>query len=87
LTHIDNDNSTLIESLATLKPGRYDSEEVFDEKREKMERYRRLGACQATCGDTGNQKTLFINASIQGEGNDGDAHQLPWIVDIALPRG
>lgn len=80
LTHIDNSASTLVESLQTLKPGKFDSDEVKEEKRVRLERLRAEAKCEARCED---KKTLFVNASIQG---DGDALQLPWIVHIDLPR-
>lgn len=80
LTHIDNGASTLIESLATLKAGKFDSEEVKEEKRLRLERLRMEGRCEARCEDG---KTLFVNASIQG---DGEELQLPWVVHMDLPR-
>jgi hypothetical protein len=80
LTHIDNDASKLIESLATLKPGRFDADEAKEEKRVKAERLRAERMCEARCEDG---KTLFVNASIQG---DGEELQLPWIVQMDLPK-
>ncbi|KAL2213031.1 Metallo-dependent phosphatase [Sarocladium strictum] len=80
LTHIDNGASTLIESLATLKPGRFDVDEAKEKKRVKAKRLRAERRCEARCEDG---KTLFVNASIPG---DGEELQLPWIVQIDLPR-
>lgn len=80
LTHIDNGASTLIESLATLKPGKFDSDGTREEKRARLQSLRAEGSCEASCEDG---KTLFVNASIQ---SDGEALQLPWIVKIELPR-
>ncbi|KAH6686694.1 Metallo-dependent phosphatase-like protein [Plectosphaerella plurivora] len=85
-THIDNGRSRTICSMASLTPSRFDSEEVANEKREELESHRRVGACTASIGGEDAQKddgqqTLFINAAME------ETFQLPWIVDIELPRG
>lgn len=71
---IDHGNSTTIHNLATL------------ERKEGQETER---FCRARYSDVDPSKaaeTLFINAALQGEDGLG-LDQLPWIVDIDLPRG
>ncbi|KAM7203829.1 Metallo-dependent phosphatase-like protein [Naviculisporaceae sp. PSN 640] len=93
-TAIDNGNSQLIESLGTLKPGKWDSPEVVEEKRKKLEGYRGQGYYGTvhradieegeviTPLEKGKQ-TLFVNAAIQGLDREEGQH-FPWIVTIHL---
>ncbi|KIV85780.1 hypothetical protein PV11_01438 [Exophiala sideris] len=87
-TAIDNQNSTVIEKLGSLKKGSFDSDEMAEEKRVKLERLSRKG-CSTTshCAQDNypmqvGKQTLFINASIMGS---EDFVQRPWLVDIELP--
>ena len=89
-TDIDNERSFVIEKLAGLKAGPFDSAEDAVTKREKMKRYTHDRCCTTShcTGDahtlgTG-QQTLFVNASIMG--NEEQPVQKPWLVDIELPR-
>ncbi|KAG9774423.1 hypothetical protein ABEF93_000053 [Exophiala dermatitidis] len=86
-TAIDNDNSPVIEKLATLRPNSFDSEETAMKKREKLEKLR-LNRCATTSHRKqdkyqlqGGRETLFLNASIMG---GEEFPQRPWVVDIEL---
>lgn len=91
-TDIDNDASVVIETLATLRPNKWDTPEMAKEKNATLQRlnaqgYRHTSHCaqdkhpiqptQAT--------TLFVNASVQPMSEEGLHHQLPWVVEIELP--
>lgn len=84
-TDIDNDQSLVIENLASVQSRKFDSPEVVRGKVAKLRRYEQQGYCKVTTQllRRGTQ-TLFVNAAIQGF--DDDSQQLPWIVDINLPR-
>lgn len=92
LTDIDNDRSEVIEQLSTLRLGRYDSAEDGDRKEEKVAKYTAQRFCGTSlCRTSGKDETrskaltetLFVNASIKGDGDMPT--QFPWIVDIDLP--
>jgi hypothetical protein len=81
----------VVETLATLRAGKWDSPEVVAGKRERLEGYVVRGYCTARCGSVeslGGQQTLFVNAAIQGleEEEEGGGFQLPWVVEMELPR-
>jgi hypothetical protein len=87
---IDNGASAVVESLATLRPGRWDSPDTIAEKDARLRSlnnkgYRHPSHC---AGDehpiTPGQSTLFVNAAIVPESEDG-GQQLPWIIDLELP--
>ncbi len=89
-TDIDNDKSTLIEKLAGFQHSRFDTLEAREEKAEK-ELYHRQKGYYATSHCVGDAQpleyrvqTLFINAAIQG--TEENPLQLPWLVDIDLPK-
>lgn len=89
-TDIDNDESTLIEKLSGFQYARFDTVEDREEKAEK-ERYHRQKGYYATTHCVGDAhplehgaQTLFINAAIQG--TEERPLQLPWLVDIDLPK-
>lgn len=89
-TDIDNDKSTIIEKLSGLQHSKHDTPESKEEK-SKKEQYHRQQRCYATThciGDTNpleyGPQTLFINASI--EGTEGNPLQLPWLVELELPK-
>ena len=86
LTHIDNNQSQLIETLASLTASRFDTEEDIKQKEEKLQTYRKARVCEARCEDDKGANTLFVNAAIQGQGEGPDAFHLPWVIDIKLPR-
>jgi Icc-related predicted phosphoesterase len=84
-TDIDNDESSVIEALSTLRARKFDSiEDVKTTKRRKA-RYERQGYCDAVnLGLEDGVHTLFVNAAIEGE-SELEQH-LPWVVDVELPR-
>ncbi|KAL8938007.1 MAG: hypothetical protein Q9211_003408 [Gyalolechia sp. 1 TL-2023] len=89
-TDIDNDNSIVVEKLSSLRPSKSDTREIQQEKAEKTEQYR-LDRCCSTSHCTGDahplehgKQTLFVNAAI--EGTVGYPLQLPWEVELELPR-
>ncbi|KAI9719667.1 MAG: hypothetical protein M1812_003438 [Candelaria pacifica] len=89
-TDIDNDKSTVIEKLSGFRHGKFDSPESKQEKTEK-ELYWQQQRCYATSHCIGDanpleygSQTLFINAAIQG--TEENPLQLPWLVDIELPK-
>lgn len=77
----------MIETLAGLKPGKFDTPELVSEKQEKLKQYTAAGSCQAGFSfEDGNHlqrgmQTLFVNAAIQGL--DENQQLLPWIADTA----
>jgi hypothetical protein len=88
-TAIDNEHSTVIASLASLRSSSFDSEEDTAEKQLRLNKL-----AQDKCAMTSHgvddehpllrgEQTLFINASIEGE--EG-IFQRPWIVDIELDK-
>ena len=87
---IDNEQSTLIERLSSLRPGGFDTSELAAYKEQKLRRYTSSGYCEASLvqGPYGplrkGKETLFVNAAIQGL--EENTMQLPWIVDIGLAR-
>ena len=88
-TSIDNENSTIVERLATLRASTFDSDEATLEKRAKLEKLKH-NKCAATSHrnkddyqlDAG-KETLFVNASIMGH---EDFTQRPWLVDLELAK-
>ena len=95
LTHVDNDESAVIEQLSSLKAGKFDSIEDIKHKEQKAENYARQRYCTASQlqerpeGEiSGPATTLFVNASIKGGGDDDDDEDSihhPWLVEIDLP--
>ncbi|KAK5740765.1 hypothetical protein LTR17_004355 [Elasticomyces elasticus] len=78
-TDIDNDASSLCESLATIHPRKFDALEDIAGKAEKLRLLKDQGYCTASSTSNRDQ-TLFVNAAIEG-----DEEHLPWIVEIPLP--
>ncbi|KAJ3483020.1 hypothetical protein NLG97_g7412 [Lecanicillium saksenae] len=85
LADIDNAASELVEQLSTIRKTKFDTPEEERRKKEKLEAFREHKYCGTSFspGDIGS-KTLFVNASIKGDVES--ALQLPWLVDIVLPR-
>jgi hypothetical protein len=87
---IDNGSSTLVESLATIRPSKFDTPYKACEKRKQFERLAKQGFVGTShCADderpmVPGRHTLFVNAAI--ESMEQDELQLPWVVDIELPR-
>jgi hypothetical protein len=84
-TDIDNDGSTVIEALSTLRAREFDSIEDVKVKERREARYERQGYCDARDLELKDGvRTLFVNAAIEGE-SEHEQH-LPWVVDVELPR-
>jgi hypothetical protein len=81
-TDIDNDNSELIESLATLRPGKFDSAEDKATKQQKLLELGKKGYCETTPELRKGIQTLFVNAAI--EGAFAETQRLPWLVNLDL---
>ncbi|KAL8718189.1 MAG: hypothetical protein Q9225_004651 [Loekoesia sp. 1 TL-2023] len=88
---IDNDKSVVLESLRALRPSKFDTPEIAQERLEKAERLYQRKGCYPTShcsGDTNplefGTQTLFVNAAI--EGTEEYPLQLPWLVNLELPR-
>lgn len=89
-TDINNDRSFTVEKLSGITPSRFDNAELKEEKIQRSQ-YHRQQRCYATshCTEDAHPiefgaQTLFVNAAIQGA--DDNAPQLPWLVDIELPK-
>lgn len=87
---IDNERSIIVEKLSGFRPSKFDTVEIKEQKLEKTECYRRQ-RCYATSHCTGDanplnfgDQTLFVNAAIQG--TEEHPLQLPWLVELELPR-
>jgi hypothetical protein len=81
-TAIDNDRSNLIESLASLRVGRFDTPVSAAEKAARRQRYDDQGCCPVTQRLEDDQ-TLFVNAAIEGPAEGVQQH--PWVVELDLP--
>lgn len=81
-TAIDNDRSNLIESLSSLRVGKFDTPDSAAEKAARRERYDGQGCCTFTQFLQTNQ-TLFVNAAIEGPCEGTQQH--PWVVELDLP--
>ncbi|KAI4726187.1 Metallo-dependent phosphatase [Aureobasidium sp. EXF-10728] len=80
---IDNDNSELIESLATLRPGKFDTQADKKFKEGKSIELVQTGYCYTAPTLQRGMQTLFVNAAI--EGAETGIQQLPWLVELDLP--
>ncbi|KAJ6787017.1 hypothetical protein PWT90_08408 [Aphanocladium album] len=86
LADIDNASSALVEQLGTIRQTQLDTPEEAERKKNKLEAYQRQKYCSASFSrEDAGRKTLFVNASIKGDAESG-LLQLPWLVDIVLPR-
>ncbi|KAF2214246.1 hypothetical protein CERZMDRAFT_37833 [Cercospora zeae-maydis SCOH1-5] len=83
-TDINQDESSLIESLSTLRKGKFDSEDDILRKQSKKSEYEKQGSCDVVADIRAKEQTLFVNAAIEGAEED-DQH-LPWLVTIELPK-
>ncbi|KAK3056918.1 hypothetical protein LTR09_001956 [Extremus antarcticus] len=82
-TDIDNDESVLIESRATLRDRKYDTPDVMEEKAAKRRRYDEQCYWNIDTEVRSGEQTVFVNAAIEGV-EEGE-QQVPWLVDIDLP--
>ncbi|KAH0369496.1 Metallo-dependent phosphatase, partial [Aureobasidium melanogenum] len=83
-TSIDNDKSELIESLVTLRPGKFDSAADTVLEEQKLRDLGRKGCCYTAPRLERGMQTLFVNAAV--EGAETDVQQVPWLVQLDLPR-
>ncbi|KAK4195913.1 Metallo-dependent phosphatase-like protein [Triangularia verruculosa] len=84
---IDNGKSVLLDSLATILPGKWDTEDMAREKTSRLQDMRLTGYLRTShcLGDEhpiAPNKTLFVNAAVQATER---GTQFPWVVDIDLP--
>ncbi|KAK4158008.1 Metallo-dependent phosphatase-like protein [Chaetomidium leptoderma] len=89
-TDIDNGRSATLDTLASFKPGKWDTPELATEKKARLERYTAQGYCSARSGplhpkEDAAAQTLFVNAAIQSLEEEGPS-QLPWLVEMELPQ-
>ena len=89
-TDIDNERSVVVEKLSSFRPSKFDTLEDKAEKLKKVKRYQRERCCTTGhCPGHANPlqfgaQTLFVNAAIQG--TEEYPLQLPWVVELDLPR-
>lgn len=81
-TDIDNDRSNLVESLASLRSGKFDTPNSSREKNEKRARFDQQEYCELEQALKRNQ-TVFLNAAIEGPCEGAQQH--PWVVELDLP--
>ncbi|KAF2484411.1 ser/Thr protein phosphatase family protein [Neohortaea acidophila] len=82
-TAIDNEQSTTIESLSTLRPTKSDNARDIEEKGSRRDSHDEKGYCAANRTATRGKETLFINAAIEGA-EDFQQHW-PWLANLSLP--
>lgn len=84
-TDIDNDKSRLIDSRAKLNKGKFDTQDLIEEKERRVQKYQQKGYREIDDVEIRqSEQTLFANAAI--EGMEEGQQQLPWMLDIQLPR-
>jgi hypothetical protein len=87
---IDNDQSTVIENLASINPSRFDEFDELQKKAAKRERYSRDRLCATSYSNGGENPlrkedyTLFVNAAIMD--HDNRPTQKSFLVDIELAK-
>jgi hypothetical protein len=86
LTAIDGGNSTVVESLTTLHPTQWDTEDSRAAKAKRLATYTNLNFCETTQRPKAGEQTLFVNAAIEAPWPFRTCDfQLPWVVDMELP--
>jgi predicted phosphodiesterase len=85
-TAINNDDSFVIESMATMRGSRFETEEEKETRMAKVHRYEQQGYRETSHCETDDQAlrpshTLFVNAA--NKGDDG-LTQLPWLLHVDL---
>ncbi|RSL73197.1 hypothetical protein CEP54_000326 [Fusarium duplospermum] len=84
------EESVTIETLKTLKAGRFDTVEMIMEKYKRVKRYEADGWCETRHSNGAKHplergaQTLFVNAAIQG--TKDDPFHFPWVVELGLPK-
>lgn len=88
-TAIENEKSSTVETLDTIRSNRFDSDETIETKRMKLRRLSR-DKCSVTSHRTEDahpiekgKATFFVNAALMGQEK---FTQRPWLVDIELPK-
>ncbi|KAI1778923.1 Metallo-dependent phosphatase [Hypoxylon cercidicola] len=87
---VDEDESTVIEKISTLSTTRFDTVSLAQRKLDKRNELEARGYAAAShCATDARPlqpgQTLFVNASIEGSVRD-IPQNLPWVVEIDLPR-
>lgn len=80
-TDVDNDRSSLVESLAGLRVGKFDTLESCGEMKARLERYDEQGYCEAALKLEDDQ-TLFVNAAIEGSCEGVQQHSWVFTLDL-----
>ncbi|KAK3719527.1 hypothetical protein LTR37_004385 [Vermiconidia calcicola] len=83
-TDIDNDESTVIETLAGPRDNKFDSTDIANQKQQKRTEYNKTGYCAVESSPKRGTQTLFVNAAI--ESLIEKEQQLPWIINLDLPK-
>lgn len=79
-TDIDNENSEVIEDLASITKKRFDDEAEGERKAQKLAVFLTQGYCATSATDG---RTLFVNAATKG--SESLPWQPAWVVDMDLP--
>ncbi|KAM0285539.1 hypothetical protein ACHAQK_010623 [Fusarium lateritium] len=88
-TAIENQGSYIIDSLARLRPSKFDTLAMIEEKEDRRRGYKRdrVVRTQHCEGDeypvVRGLHTMFVNAAVQGV--EGDPAKYPWLVELELP--
>lgn len=80
---IDHEESSVVESLASLRVQKFDEQDLVADKAARRRLYGERGYCMATAPRRTGRETLFVNASMEG---DEEEKQWPWLVDLELPK-
>lgn len=85
---IDNEKSSVIETLSSLKKSEFESAEERQRRNENVRHWKKQNCYQTShCSDDdmplGDGQTLFVNASTKG---DTELNHLPWLVEFDLGR-
>ncbi|KAI0911413.1 ser/Thr protein phosphatase family protein [Ustulina deusta] len=89
-TDIDNNHSTVIDTLKHIIEKNSDAPNTRTRKLIRAEQYTQQGYCVTSCCQEDrdamgpNAHTLFVNAAVEGVTDSFPMHP-PWIVDIDLP--
>ncbi|TDZ41279.1 hypothetical protein CTRI78_v009807 [Colletotrichum trifolii] len=62
--------------------GEDDSADIKAQRTRKLQAWTRRGFCEASLSKGGEEKTLFVNATMRDEG----AWRWPWLVQVDLPQ-
>ncbi|KAI1765724.1 Metallo-dependent phosphatase [Hypoxylon sp. FL1150] len=82
---IDPETSQVLESISTLTRNEFDTSYVAQAKASKRRELESQGYDAGAERPLRPGQTLFVNAAIEGSGNEEFKKQLPWVVEIDLP--